>query len=214
MADGEGGDGPNANESKGLSFDQSFALWKEHEAIAMHFNDLITRFRLQALGGTATISAVAAIVTRSSQEATTFACMMGALFVAWSAIWALDYGYYQKLLGGTVKTLLKLEKRLPEDARLSTTMEKSFKKTFPGRYHGHFWFYSMIQFALGALVVVSTKSAVFDKPTSEKPSDAYFWIVLVAIVIWFGAAVFIAAPRQPQPKPAPPAQPKPAPSAS
>ena len=39
-----------------MSWDNHFALWKESEAIAIHFNELIITLRTQALGGLAPIT--------------------------------------------------------------------------------------------------------------------------------------------------------------
>ncbi len=45
-----------------------FEAWKQYESIAMHFNELIARFRLQALGGTATIAAVGALYSKNLSD--------------------------------------------------------------------------------------------------------------------------------------------------
>lgn len=143
--------------------DRHFRMWKEQEAIAMHFNDLIARFRVQALGGTATIGAVAAAVFSKlgGDKATdafttdaewTFVALIAFLFVAWAAIWRLDYGYYKPLLNGAVNSINKLETLFPEEWRMSTEIEKASKR----HTGGHFLFYASIHVMLLLLLVGAT----------------------------------------------------------
>ncbi len=86
----------------------------------------------------------------------TIFALMSFLFVAWTALWMLDYGYYQRLLGGAVRTLLDFEKTLPSyAARVSTRIEENFRTA----YHGHFWFYALIHGALGMLAMFALYDA-------------------------------------------------------
>ncbi len=93
-------------------------LWFHYEEIAMHFNELIIQYRLQLMGGTGAIGAVAAylilgkedVVLRSSLRVL-FSCLMLILLVAAAF---LDLFYYNKLLDGAVVALLEFEKNHPE----------------------------------------------------------------------------------------------------
>jgi hypothetical protein len=153
----------------------------------MHFNDLIARFRVQALGGTATIGAAAALVTSKTEaKPWTFVALLAFLFVAWTALWLLDYGYYQKLLGGSVRALTKLEKELPARyAKMSTDIEANFG----GAYHGHYWFYSLIQIAIGLLF----SAALYDV---AEVGDRWHWWGIVGSVLWMTVAMLSARPSE------------------
>ena len=95
------------------TFDR-FALWKEYEAIAMHFNDLIIRLRTQSLGAVAAFATLAAIITKGdTTPQLRWEVLSGTLFVLmmfWIAIWVLDQFYYNRLLNGAVAALVALEK--------------------------------------------------------------------------------------------------------
>src|SRR5262245_27777794 len=89
-------------------------LWKEYEAVAMHFNDLLMRIRTQALGGVAALATLTGIFAnpgmgdmRANWEVAMF--MFAGLALLWIAIWVLDFMYYNKLLLGAVVALLELE---------------------------------------------------------------------------------------------------------
>ena len=64
MQPGSSVDGVN---KQSLTLQEYLVLWKQHEDIAMHFNELIARFRVQALGGTATIGALATLFTKAGE---------------------------------------------------------------------------------------------------------------------------------------------------
>ncbi len=164
-------------------FDRKLLAWKEQESIAMHFNDLIARFRVQALGGTATIGAVGVLVTsKADANSWTFVALLAFLFVSWTALWLLDYGYYQKLLGGSVKTLMLLETELPPWARMSTNIEQSFVSA----HHGHFYFYALIQIALGCMF----NTALYAAAGSD---GQVFKMSLVGWLAWAATAMGIAS---------------------
>lgn len=46
-------------------------LWKKYEDVAMHFNDLIMRWRLQAIGGLAGLVTVAGFIVGDAPSLTT-----------------------------------------------------------------------------------------------------------------------------------------------
>jgi hypothetical protein len=157
-------------------------LWKHHEAIAMHFNDLISKIRIQALGGTAAIGAIAAAIGHASGGAFDYFLFgaLGFLSVAWTALWQLDYGYYQLLLRGAVVAIMDLEKQL-DTVKMSTKIEAAF----PGRVHGHFWFYSLIQGALlGLLACVGHFHWNDQHPHWATILDVMLaaWLVVVVVV--------------------------------
>lgn len=119
-------------------------LWEKYEEITMHFNDLIIRLRTQALAGVAALSTLVGVFAKTdlgpfsySWEIAGFVFLGLALF--WIAIWILDFGYYNKLLIGSVAALLELERRsqtsnIALDISLSTRVEESVRGdlVFPG----------------------------------------------------------------------------------
>lgn len=105
---------------------QRYELWAKQEDIAMHFNDLTMRLRLQALAGIG--AAVVAAGTVFSHEGeiklTPIGWFLYALAAIWFGIFLLDHYYYQALLKGAVKSILELEKK-SADIRLSSRVEQS-----------------------------------------------------------------------------------------
>lgn len=97
---------------KQLSIDV-WEVWKEYEKIAMHFNDLIIKLRIQALGGVAALSVGIGAIAKFEHEApfSWLILFVSFLFLSllWLAIWRLDFGYYNKLLQGAVEEVLRLE---------------------------------------------------------------------------------------------------------
>ena len=109
---------------------QAVEIWKKYEDITMHFNDLIMRWRLQAMGGLATLVTVGGFVAR---DATTLAfghkaalILSGMLACAWSGIAFIDLFYYRKLLKGAVACILDFEGKCT-CIDLSTKIEKDAK---------------------------------------------------------------------------------------
>src|SRR6516165_9651233 len=96
-----------------------FAVWKEYEGVAMHFNDLLIRLRTQALGGVAALAALAAVMVRGdlapSLRWSVLACAFILLILFWVAVWILDLRYYNRLLHGAVKALLEIEEASREN---------------------------------------------------------------------------------------------------
>jgi hypothetical protein len=88
-------------------------LWKKYEDVAMHFNDLIMRWRLHAMGGLAGLVTVAGFVVGDAATlAARYRAMLiltGVLTFAWVAVALIDLLYYRKLLEGAVKALVELE---------------------------------------------------------------------------------------------------------
>jgi len=112
-----------------------FKLWKSYEDVAMHFNDLIIRLRIQSIGGIAALAAILGIFLneRNGDSSNPFSyCIASiALFVLmlfWVGIFFLDIFYYNRLLEGAVNAIMELEKSKDifakkKDIRLSTNIE-------------------------------------------------------------------------------------------
>lgn len=88
----------------------AYELWKKYEDIAMHFNELTLKFRLQALAGLAAIVAFIATgkIGDSPNVLSTGAWLLSA---AWSGLAILDLGYYYRLLQGAADALRELEEK-------------------------------------------------------------------------------------------------------
>lgn len=118
-----------------------YQLWEKYEDVAMHFNDLLIKLRVQALGGVAALSTLVGIFTktdvgnvRGSWEIATG--VFGALCLFWIAIWVLDLLYYNRLLLGSVAALLELEeqskgKNTVRHIKLSTIIAQAVASTLP-----------------------------------------------------------------------------------
>lgn len=114
-----------------------FELWIEHEKIAMHFNDLLIKLRVQALAGVTAIGTIASIFakTQSGTAADTWELAAGifaALCMIWIAIFILDFFYYYRLLQGAVRAIIELEEmskasKTVDEIRLSGHVEDSVK---------------------------------------------------------------------------------------
>lgn len=104
---------------------QKLELWAKHEDIAMHFNDLAMRLRLQALAGVgaATLAAGGIFTHQGQIDVRNLGRFLVAASVAWIAIWLLDQFYYQPLLKGAVEQIVRIETWTP-GLKLSTTIEK------------------------------------------------------------------------------------------
>jgi hypothetical protein len=158
-----------------------FKLWKSYEEVAMHFNDLIIRLRIQSIGGLAALATVLGIVLKTTNgidETFNYGLAITALIflmLCWIAIWVLDLRYYNRLLEGSVNAILELEKNKEsffekKEINLSTNIERAFKVRFEheindaeikgiGRkknfINGRKWFYGIVFFAL-VIVFLST----------------------------------------------------------
>src|SRR5262245_53550618 len=86
-------------------------LWEKYEDVAMHFNDLLIRLRMQALGVVAALSTLVGIFTKTDTAVTweIASLVFAGLAVFWIAIWILDFSYYNRLLVGAVAAILVLE---------------------------------------------------------------------------------------------------------
>jgi hypothetical protein len=105
---------------------QLLDTWKKYEDIAMHFNDLIMRWRLQAAGGLAALATVggSTIGTIANDRVRYWGLLLLAITLGflWSGIAIIDLFYYRRLLTGAVRDLLELEKQIP--LKLSCAIER------------------------------------------------------------------------------------------
>jgi hypothetical protein len=116
-------------------------VWKKYEDVAMHFNELIMRWRLQAIGGLAALVTAAGFVVG---DASTLLVRYRAMLIlslmltfAWAAVGLIDLLYYRLLLRGAVDAIIELEKTHPQ-LTLSTQIEQ---RAAPGSLWGPILFY-------------------------------------------------------------------------
>lgn len=155
-----------------------FTVWEKYEDVAMHFNDLLIKLRIQALAGVTVLAVLASIV--SNVKTYNFqgtwviaAAVFGALLVVWVAIWALDMLYYNRLLIGSVVAIIDLEKqsidrKYVSKLELSAIIEQSVWNKLPAplplrsRWYllrGVIVFYSLVFLVLVAGFVGSLATA-------------------------------------------------------
>jgi hypothetical protein len=145
----------------------SFKLWKEYEKIAVHFNDLILRLRVQALGGVAAISALAGLVLKEHPMGLigwkVLAVAFAVLFFFWIALFFLDLLYYTPLLLGAVEAILEIEAANQKGEFVTwinlSTKIKDYVEHRSCKWHrsllGPIIFYSIVAMVLMALFVFS-----------------------------------------------------------
>src|SRR5687768_1688889 len=82
--------------------DDLIKVWTEYETVAMHFNDLMMRWRLQAIGGMAALVTLAGFVVGETDDfATRYRAMLilsGLLMFVWIGVAVIDLVYYRRLL--------------------------------------------------------------------------------------------------------------------
>lgn len=103
-----------------------FEYWAKCEDIAMHFNELTIRFRLQALGGVAVVGAVLGYAKKTqvlSRDAVHYGIAVVLCF--WASAAMIDFLYYGRLLKGAVKELLRIEGVSAGALRLSTAIDEA-----------------------------------------------------------------------------------------
>lgn len=101
--------------------------WEKHEEVAMHFNDLIMRWRLQAIGGLAGFVTLAGfVVGDAASPQVRYRAMLiltSVIAFAWVAVAAIDLFYYRRLLQGAVDAIIELERK-SRLLNLSTRIEE------------------------------------------------------------------------------------------
>lgn len=118
----------------------SFMLltWEKHEKIAMHFNELILKIRIQALGAIAAIVTIGGVLLKADTSSPNLpwgliACVFAALFVFWIAIWLLDFLYYNRLLMGAVDCLLAIENAIAAGKPIAFEMSHKIEDAVIGK---------------------------------------------------------------------------------
>jgi hypothetical protein len=148
---------------------QRFDVWSKHEDIAMHFNDLTLRLRLQALAGVGASALIAgSIFTHQGQiELQQIGVFLIAVSGVWAAIFCLDWFYYHALLKAAANSIVELEKSMP-DVSLSKRIEDEVK----GGRTARSAFYAIIFLLLAgggiALVSVPSKASAATSDTCIK----------------------------------------------
>ncbi len=112
--------------------------WVKHEDIAMHFNQMILKVRIQALGALAAIITIGGVVLKafppvSGMPWAVAAVVFFILIAFWAAIWALDFLYYNKLLMGAVDAILKLENEINSEGKVEIVMSHIIEDAVRGR---------------------------------------------------------------------------------
>jgi hypothetical protein len=151
--------------------------WEKHEKIAMHFNDLIMKVRIQALG------ALAAIITIGGVALKAFPTDSGrmpwgivlslsiTLLSLWVAIWVLDFMYYNRLLMGAVDAILKLEEEINNGSKIEIVMSHKIEDAVRGRplthldkdtLKGPIIFYLIVSVLLSAGFLYSLFKYIYD----------------------------------------------------
>lgn len=149
-----------------------FDYWKESENVAMHFNDLLVRFRIQALAllvATGTILIFASRMIEPAKDATSAVGGEASLTVLtvglfslafiWVIVAVVDFFYYQRLLEGAIKELLRIENDLSGGA---IQLSHQIESVCTGRHSkGARWFFYV---ATGLLLVALGTLTLFPLP--------------------------------------------------
>jgi hypothetical protein len=117
-------------------------IWEKHEKVAMHFNDLILKVRIQAIGALAAIITIGGILIKTipSNEGLPWGLLTILLFVLtsfWIAIWFLDFKYYNRLLLGSIDYLLKLEDQINNDEKIDLDMSHKIENAIHNKPFTH-----------------------------------------------------------------------------
>jgi hypothetical protein len=128
----------NPEPSDRASTSLSLNAWEKHEKIAMHFNDLILKVRIQALGALAAVVTVGGVLLRTGPPGRNVpwgvvTWVFIVLLLLWIAIWLLDFLYYNRLLMGAVDSLLALEDAINTGAKLDFTMSHKIEDAVHGK---------------------------------------------------------------------------------
>jgi hypothetical protein len=104
---------PTSSEGSAASKAIQYEVWAKYEDVAMHFNDLLVRLRLQAMGGLATLVTIAGFVVGDAVTLSTryqaMLILTGMLTFAWVGVAIIDLCYYSRLLRGAADALIELE---------------------------------------------------------------------------------------------------------
>ncbi len=144
-------------------------LWAKQEDIAMHFNDLTMRLRLQALAGigAAVVAAGSIFSHEGEMNLKPIGCFLMALALVWLGIFLLDLLYYQALLKGAVKSILEIEATMPV-GRLSAAVENAVGKKGQAARYAFYGIVFVLLIASGYWMV-KTGHAVIRPPAINTP---------------------------------------------
>ncbi|AFY75998.1 MAG: hypothetical protein IGR93_17685 [Hydrococcus sp. C42_A2020_068] len=96
------------------NFEKIFKIWEKYEDIATHFNELLIKLRIQALGGIAIIGTLATTTLLKESKVDLRQYLLPLFFlltVGWLALYFLDIYYYNCLLQGAVESIKTIEKK-------------------------------------------------------------------------------------------------------
>ena len=124
-------------------FDRAFQLWSKYEDIAMHFNELIIKLRVQALGGLTISGTLATAIFKTENNFNSLKLLIPFFLAGWIAIYFLDMHYYNRLLSGAADAIVELEEQF-ESIKLSKKITEEIRKSQNGRT----LFYSIVSIAL------------------------------------------------------------------
>ena len=103
--------------------------WNHCEQVAVHFNELNAKFRLQALAGLAVAGAVLGAVLKADESSGDWALAgtLWGLLTAWIAVAWIDFWYYGKLLRGAVQEIVRIEQATGGVLSMSSKIESACK---------------------------------------------------------------------------------------
>lgn len=146
------------------NYSNSFLLaaWEKHEKIAMHFNELILKIRIQALGALAAVVTVGGVLLKGFSPKSPMpwgllTIVFAVLSLFWLAIWLLDFLYYNRLLQGAVRSIILLEDAINSGVEIEFNMSHKIRDAIEGTckqpaYKGPWFFYSIV----GVLLLLGT----------------------------------------------------------
>jgi hypothetical protein len=139
------------------TFDDVFKLWSKYEDIAMHFNELLIRLRVQALGGLTISGSLITAILKNEKSYYSLKFIFPFFLIAWGAIYCLDMLYYNRLLSGAADAIIELEAKYPS-FQLSTKTANSIRSSTKGRK----WFYLIVFIGLGIISVLLWFNNILD----------------------------------------------------
>lgn len=125
MADGEAAASQPPSDAQALGA-QALDYWEKCQDVAMHFNQLLIRFRTQAIAAFAAAGGLFGFAAHENGPGVRIDVVsLGAVWLAtaWAAIALIDFLYYHRLLRGAVEELLRIEEASGV-VRLSTRIEE------------------------------------------------------------------------------------------
>jgi hypothetical protein len=171
------------NESQKFSneldnFEKIFKIWEKYEDIAMHFNELLIKLRIQALGGIAIIGTLATTLLKESNVDLRqyLLPLFFLLTVGWLALYFLDMYYYNCLLQGAVESIITIEKQ-DNRLKLSTTIEKEVKK------HKIFKIFSAKKLFYLIIYVALSFIDLYYLSLNQGLDSLWWWLILIFLCL-------------------------------